>query len=99
MKDQRLVHKLVKKTAQELAGAFYENAAHSNGFFRAWPSQKQFILSEWPKFVETTKKVFAQMLGGNTISEAEKAEIYEAMLADSTLPYSPKEIQIKSLPN
>lgn len=96
--DNRIVHKTVKKTAQELAGAFYEwQASHSrlgDEFYKAFPSVDRFIEKEWPSFVKTTKEIMASMLGDPITSPTEKADIYEALTLDATMPYSEQEVQV-----
>ena len=96
--DNRMVHKLIKKTSQELAGAFYEfQASHSrlgDEFYKAFPSVNRFVESEWPSFVKTTREVLARMLGDPTTSDIEKADIYEALCLDATLPYSHQNVQV-----
>ncbi len=95
--DYRMVHVLVRKTAQEMAGAYYENAAHDNQFYAYYPSQKFFIDYEWHRFIELAKQTLTTMLSNPATSEAYKQDIYHALLLDATLPYSQQEVQISSL--
>lgn len=96
--DHRMVHVLVKKTAQEMAGAYYEwQATHTkraNDFYANYPSLDTFVRRDWMNFVQEAKRVLATMLTDPTVSEIEKQDIYEALLNDSTLPYSQQEMQI-----
>ena len=96
--DHRLVHIQVKKTAQELAGAFYEwQASHNrygDDFYRLYPDVKAFMKRDWPNFVRAAKECLAKQLGDPAVPEKEKQAIYEALLNDSTLPYSQQEVQI-----
>ena len=96
--DHRMVHHLIKSTAQELAGTYYEHAAsngrHGNEFYAQWPSQADFIQDQWPMFVLTTKEILTTMLQNPATPEAQKQDIYHALLLDATLPYSPQEAQI-----
>lgn len=93
--DARMVHKLVKETAMELAGAFYEvTAGKSNEFYAAFPNQKMFIRKEWQKFVMVARNVLGHMLGLQSTPEGQKQQIYDALINDMKLPYSPKETQI-----
>lgn len=97
--DKRMVHKLVRDIARQMAGAYYEHAAHDNQFYAYYPSQKFFVDYEWFRFVTVAKQTMTQMLTSNAISEAQKQEIYHALLLDSTLPYAQAETQIVNIPN
>lgn len=96
--DHRMVHVLVKKTAQEMAGAFYEWQAttgkRKNEFFASYPDLNAFIKRDWPNFVRAAKECLVEQLKDPSVSEMEKADIYEALLNDSSLPYSQQETQI-----
>ena len=97
--DARMVHKLIRKTAKEFAGCFYEYAAHDNQFYKHYPSVDKFIRREWAKFVTVSRETLAKCLMSPNLSEAEKAEIYEALLANAELPYSAQETQIVNIPH
>lgn len=96
--DHRMVHKQVKKTAQELAGAFYEWQAtqkrYGDEFYKLYPNVKAFMKKDWPNFVRVAKECMAKQLADPAVPEHEKYLIYEALLNDSTLPYSQQEVQI-----
>jgi len=96
--DHRMVHTLIKKTAQEMAGAYYEwQATHTvraNEFYECYPSLNAFVKRDWPNFVRVAKEVLASMLADPTVSDVEKNEIYDALLNDTQLPYSQQEVQI-----
>jgi hypothetical protein len=96
--DHRMVHQVVKKTAQELAGAFYEwqatHTARANEFYAAYPSLDAFVRRDWPNFVRAAKECLADQLKDPAVSEIEKRDIYEALINDAQLPYSQQEVQI-----
>ncbi len=96
--DYRMVHELVATTAKEIAGVYYENAAsngrHGNTFYEAFPDQATFVKRQWPMFVMTAKEIMTSMLGNPGTPEAQKQDIYHALLLDATLPYSPQEAQM-----
>ena len=96
--DYRMVHVLVKRTAEELAGAYYEHAAsndrHGDEFYRAFPNQKKFIKAEWANFIYYAKQVMTQMLCNPMTNDAYKIDLHEALTLDATLPYSQQETQI-----
>lgn len=99
-KDARIVHKLVKKTAKEFAGAYYEIAAsHDNEFYRRFPSQKQFVQARWKHFIVTAREVLTTMLSMKSTPDAEKVEIYEALQLQNELPWSMQENQIVNVPH
>jgi len=98
--DHRMVHGLVAKIAKSLAGAYYEHAAsHDDQFYAYYPSQKFFIDYEWHRFITSAKSTMTTMLGSNSVPEAQKQEIYHALLLDATLPYSQQETQVTNIPN
>jgi hypothetical protein len=96
--DHRMVHVLVKKTAQEMAGAYYEWQAttgkRANDFYKNYPSIDAFIRRDWKNFVRIAKEVLTSMLTDPTVTEIEKTEIYDALIDDAQLPYSQQEMQI-----
>ncbi len=92
--DHRMVHWLVANTAKDLAGAYYEHAAHDNQFYHYYPSQKFFMEYEWHRFVKVAKDTLMTMLSNPMTPEPQKQEIYHAILLDATLPYSQQETQI-----
>ena len=73
---------LVRKTAKELAGAFYEDD-HSDRFRKLWPSQKTFIARNWPSFVEIARVALTELLHREGTPEYQKIEIYEALCEDN----------------
>lgn len=97
-KDGRMVHKLIRKTAKEMAGHFYEFAAHDDQFYAYYPSLKFFCEYEWQRFVVSAKQVLTDILIG-TYPDSYKAEIYEALLLDAGLPYSTQETQVVNIPH
>src|ERR1035437_5144054 len=96
--DHRMVHRLVKKTAQELAGAFYEwqafRKAYGDDFYKNYPNVEAFMKRDWPNFVRVAKEALTTQLTDPTVSETEKQDIYDALINDSTLPSSQQEVQI-----
>lgn len=98
--DARMVHFLIRKTARELAGAFYEfQAVRSERFYKLHKNVDDFIKNEWPNFVLTAKQVLTECLTKGALTEIEKADIYDALIADSTLPYSQQETQVVNFPH
>lgn len=97
--DFRMVHKLIKKTAKEMAACYYEHAATSSDiFYRYYPNTGFFVSREWRRFIRCAKETLTDMLTGS-YPDSFKAEIYEALLLDQQLPYSPQETQIVNVPH
>ena len=84
--NKKFAHKLLAETAKELAGAFYEEAAHDDTFYSYYPDQKKFIKREWHRFVETARLQLSKMLGMPHVSEAEKEQIFAALVKHASLP-------------
>ena len=87
-------HKMIKATAQELAGAMYEELMADDFMFTAWKKkcrgmhaknlQKRFIARYWGSCIPIARATLTTMLRG-TLDEAVKEEIYEALCLDATL--------------
>lgn len=88
LKSSLTCHKLIRSTAMEFAGAFYDGAAPDNTFYHWYPSEKFFVDYEWGRFVPQARQILAQMLARNDIPEHEKEQIEEALQLDRTLPQS-----------
>lgn len=89
----RKLHPLIKETAREFAGAFYENVDVFNDnryqrteqFRTDAPTQKLYINKHWPEFVKLARKALATMLTEPGRSDGEKAQIYDALISDHGL--------------
>jgi len=77
-------HKLVAKTAQEMAAAVYERCAQNNEWFAENPSQDRYVADAWPLFIEQARSTLAQLLR-TTMDEGLKKEIYDALILDGSL--------------
>lgn len=85
-----MVSKLTKKTAKELAGAFFENedtfadgrAIRSDRFRATEKSQEAFVARYWPDFVPLARKFLTHMLTEPGRNQAEKNQIHDALLQD-----------------
>ena len=102
-KDHRMVHHLIKETAEGLAGAYYEHAAshqkHGNVFYEAFPDVGMFVKYQWRYFIKAANSILLDMLNNLLTPEPQKQEIYHALLLDGTLPYIGAETQIVNIPN
>jgi len=73
---------LLRTTAKEMCAAFYEGCERSPRFREDAPPLKAFVMEHWPKYLAVARTTLAVMLRSPGRSEAEKAEIYDALLAD-----------------
>lgn len=72
------VPKLIKHTAQEIAGAFYD--MHRTDQFRAQAgSQRQFVRRYWTDHIPVAIECLTGVLALPGTSEHEKEEIYDAL--------------------
>lgn len=70
---------LIRKTAKEMAGAFYE--LDRTPQFRAQAgSQKRFIRDHWKDHIGIAIEALVTLMGQKGTSEHVKAEIYEAII-------------------
>lgn len=85
---------LVRRTAKELAGAFYDNQdALRDGriertaqFRAAVGTQKDFVRHFWPEFVVVARQILAQMLTEPGRPQSDKDAIYDALLRERKFP-------------
>lgn len=95
-----MVKQLIRRTAKELAGAFFEgqtqfirgqleqhpdSPGRSERFRALAGKEKDFIAHNWPTFVEPARRTLAQMLSMPNYSQHIKDEIFDALLADQGL--------------
>lgn len=79
-------HVTVAKIAMELAGAYYDEQAHSDSFYNHWPDLDLFVQAEWHTFIPYARQVLGKMLADPTMPEAAREQVFEALVADRTLP-------------
>lgn len=82
----KYAHKLIAKTAQEIAAAAYQDMAMDDDFYKMWPKEKAFVNKMWPTFVRVARATLANMLAMDRYSEAFKDEIAQALMLDHALP-------------
>lgn len=79
-------HKIIAKTAQEIAACAYQDMAKDNNFYKLWPKEREFVNKQWPTFIRAARASLAQMLGMDKYSESVKEKIFEALTLDRALP-------------
>ena len=77
-------HKLVAKTAQEMAQEIYEQNASDNKFYAEYPDREAYVSKCWPLYLTAARATLAQLLSTN-MDESLKAEIHDALIRDATL--------------
>lgn len=81
---------LVRRTAKELAGAFFENEdtfregryIRSERFRDEYARQQDFVNQHWTAFVKLARKILGHMLTLPGTSQADKDAIYDALLKE-----------------
>lgn len=82
--------RLVKNTAKEMAGAFYDGQdmfhdgrmSRTEKFRIKAGTQAQFVETYWRDFVVLARKTLAQMLADPGRPQADKDAIYDALLQE-----------------
>lgn len=78
-------HKLVAKTAQEMAQEVYEkNASRSNEFYAEYPDREDYVKKCWPLYLDAARATLAQLLT-SSLDENLKIQIHDALIKDATL--------------
>lgn len=78
-------HKLVAKTAMEMAHEVYEkNAGRDNNFYEQYPDRESYVSSCWALYLDAARATLAQLLTTN-MADSLKDEIHDALVKDATL--------------
>ncbi len=85
----KLCHRLIGKRAVEIACDAYEAMAHSNEFFKEWPSRNRFATVNWPMFVPLAREALIKDLDNDLLPNARREEIYDALLFDGAIKADP----------
>jgi hypothetical protein len=82
---------LIRKTAEEIAGCFYE-LSRTDRFRTEAGSQKQFIRRHWKDHLGNAVQSLAGLLGQPGVPEDQKMQIHEAILElhERAKPGTPK---------
>ncbi len=84
--NMQLAHKLVAKTAKEMAAEFYDTAARNNKFYKQWPHERIFVVHNWRYFVKLARACLTHLLTKPEYTEEQKELIFEALIMDRSLP-------------
>jgi len=88
---------LIRRTAKDMAGAFYEMPERTPLFRKVFPTVKDFLTGRahradgtitlmdpnWWQFLDAAKQTLVKMLSEKTIHEHLKQPIYEALLEEA----------------
>ncbi len=78
-------HKLVAKTAMEMAHEVYEkNAGRSDDFYAKYPDRQAYVTECWALYLDAARATLAQLLTTN-MDDVLKGEIHDALIKDATL--------------
>jgi hypothetical protein len=78
-------HKLIAKTAMEMANEVYEkNALRDNDFYAKYPDREAYVSSCWALYLDAARTTLAQLLTTN-MEESLKEQIHDALIKDATL--------------
>ncbi len=82
----KFCHKLVEKTAKDMAWEAYEARATDNVFYKQFPNQRKYVAHNWKHFIRFARETLVRMLGMPQYSEHLKEEIFEALMLEQTIP-------------
>lgn len=96
---QKIAHKLVAKTAYEIACEVYEVLASSNNrFYKTYPTVESFTNTNWSSFIGDARKALTKMLVPELNSTPEhpifkysehiRNEIFEALCLEGEIKSS-----------
>src|SRR5690348_10535896 len=94
-KMPKIAHKLVAKTAYEIACEVYEVLASNNRFYQVYPNVTVFADKCWPEFIGDARKALTAMLrpdpltGKFRYSEHIRDEIFEALVLEGEAKAAP----------
>lgn len=97
----KIAHKLVAKTANEIACEVYEVlASSSNRFYQAFPTMDSFTRDHWSEFIKDARRALTQMLMPESnsdpanptfkFSEHIRHEIFEALCLEGEMKGQPQ---------
>jgi hypothetical protein len=80
-------HYRVADLCVAMAETVYEECAGQyNGWYKKHPDRAKFVKQCAPTLRAHARQVMAEMLGRRDIPDDQKADIYEALMLDGTLP-------------
>lgn len=84
---QIVVHPLILETARGFANEIYEELClKDNEFYARCPNREAWVTQAVPELLPRAREILASMLSRISVSEAQKEEIYDALVKDGSLP-------------
>lgn len=80
---------LIRKTAKDIAGQFYEQEQRSLRFRRQWPRVEDYVTQNWMHFVDLARGSLAALLAKPDYPEHLKEAIMRDLLEDHERQQSP----------
>lgn len=84
-----VAHKIVGELAEKMAQTVYEERAKDNAFYAKFPNRSAFVKMFAPQFIPDARATLTDMLQAENISDAERENIFNALILDRTLPRGP----------
>lgn len=69
---------LLRKTAIEIAAAFYDMSKRSKAFRVVFPSQRKYVENHWPEFIKQAREALLSVME-HSKSDHVRNEIYDAI--------------------
>jgi hypothetical protein len=82
---QSKCHWRIAKVAKEIAHIRYDAYASDNAFFAMYPNEARFVQKFWGVYIDIARDLLANLLTDPMIGDAEKEQIYDALLLDGTV--------------
>lgn len=82
---RKYCHFLIRDTAKEMAGHYYEQSAKDPTFFKVHPNEKVFIKDNWGCFLTPARTALQMMLEQPDVPEGNKVQIRDALVKDGVL--------------
>jgi hypothetical protein len=85
--QKSFAHRTVANLQVAMAHQVYDQRASTdNEFYKQWPSATQFVNMIAPMLRDEARSILAGLLTRHDVSDAEKAEIHEALCLDAEVP-------------
>ena len=106
-KRPQATHFAIKQLCMEMAGVFYEGAAHDNQFYKFYPNQMMFIQREWWRFIASATESLWGILRGESdasmrmqgMTEAQiektKQDTFDILCKEGTIPKGGKMVNMQ----
>jgi hypothetical protein len=84
---QIVVHPMILEVARGFANEIYEELClKDNEFYARCPNREAWVTQAVPELLPKAREILANMLGRVSVPDAQKEEIYDALVKDGSLP-------------